>query len=260
MKKLMIAAAAAAMVGGTFAANCEIPETPDAPAVGTAWVYTWKFTGKTTVGYLTKGSVIPGDKGSNCNIPGTDTKVAGCVVRIPGTLKIQGYTYTCDPECAYDYNQFKTIDGASPKEGYFNWKMTKPFADKQVVGTLAMNVGNVIGKKATQFETQGEATFETSDPAEKFTLNFAGLGTYNLKYRRVTSVSGYFAGTYETPQYIKNHVCKKAIVWNCAAAAADAEGSAFIDDDVSVAYGKWSAKYNSKASKNYYVKGTLLKL
>lgn len=236
----MIAAAAVAMVGGAFAANCSYNP---GPADGAAWVYNWKFTGKTTIGAMTKGT---NGTGGNCSYtPGVD----GEVVRVPGSLAIQGYTYKCDPECLQEYSQFKEIDGATAPDQFY---MTKPFK-AGLTTALAINVGNVIGVKANQFEAEGVATFTTDEPAEVYTLTFAGLGKYDLKNVRVSSVSGNFAGTVETPYYVKNMVCKKAIVWNC-------DASDYIDDDVSVAYGTWSVKYNASASKKYYKNGTVVKL
>lgn len=240
MKKIMMAAAVAAIVGGAFAANCSY--TPG-PTAGTAWVYNWKFTGKTTVGAYTKGTK---GTGSNC---GYIAGAAGEVVRVPGSLAIQGYTYACDPECLQDYSQFKDITGAVAPDAFY---MTKPFKDT-LAASIAINVGNVIGTKATQFEAAGLATFTSVEPQEVYTLNFAGLGKYDLKNVRVSSVSGNFAGTVETPYYIKNTICVKAIVWNC-------DASDYIDDDTSVAYGTWSVKYNAAASKKYYNYGTTVKL
>ena len=247
MKKLMIAAAAVAMVGGAFAANCSYD--PVAPVIkGTAWVYNWKFTGKTTVGVATRDQVIKGSQ-NNCSFTPGST-IGGEVVRTPGALAIQGYTYTCEPECLADYSQFKDITGDTAPDTFY---ITKPFKSAMTSSALAINVGNVIGKAANQFEAEGEATFETVEPAETYKLTFAGLGKYDLKNVRVSSVSGNFAGTVETPYLIKNGVCTKAIVWNC-------DASDYIDDDMSVAYGTWSVKYNATASKNYYNKGAIVKV
>ena len=254
MKKLIVAAAACAMVGAAFA-NCDY--TPK--ATGTAWVYNWKFTGKTTVGALT-GAVDP--QINACDWAGG---VAACVIRVPGSLAIKGYSYNCDPECVIDNkNEFINLaNWTIPGEFY----MTKPYKDL-LSAEPTIDVANVIGRAGGKFELAGNWKFTSKGlPNEEFDLDYAGMGTYNASKQRVTSVSGSFCGKAKTPYYIPtasvikaaakegivDSLCLPAIVWDCAVAR-------FIDDDTSVAYGTWSVKYNADASAKYYERGTRVKL
>jgi len=93
MKKLMTLAALAA-VTGAFAA-CEY--TPEVKT--TAWVYQWKFSGKTTYGV--KPATVKATKGVCGYTTGGDA--AACTVRAPASLKIEGYTLYCEPGCGSDY-------------------------------------------------------------------------------------------------------------------------------------------------------------
>ena len=231
MKKLMIAAFAAAAVGGAFAANCT-PEPGQVPTLD-PWAYSWTFSGKTTTGVLVKG-VASRDVGV-CNpgtIPGTDDEY----IRVPTTLKIQGYTYQCNPECG--------SFGEWDKEAFV---ITKPAKDVFFGAGLAGDLGmaHVIGKKATQVEIADEFDAVTVDSGEMYSLLFAGFGTYNLKNARVSSASGNFAGLKITPHALSVRGCPEAIYWDCT-------GLAYLADDArSIAYGKWSVKFASSAAKAY---------
>ena len=239
MKKLMIAAFAAAAVGGVFAANC----TPGPGPVITPdpWAYSWTFSGKTTTGVLVKG-VAARDVGV-CNpgqIPGTDDEY----IRVPTTLKIQGYTYACEPECG--------AFGEWDKEAFV---ITKPAKDVfEGAGEQGeLGIAHVIGKKATQVEIWDVFDAATVDSGEEYALEFAGFGTYNLKNARVSSASGNFAGQKITPHALNVVRCPEAIYWDCL-------GIAYEDDDLwSIAYGKWSVKFASSAAKAYE-KGKVAKL
>ena len=136
--------------------------------------------------------------------------------------------------------------------------MTKPFKDLFSVADIQIDVAHIIGKTGTQFETKGVATFNTIDPSEKYTLTFAGLGSFNKTYRVPTTVSGYFAGTLESPYYVAKGVCIPADWWLCEKLPSLVFACA--PTDPSVAYGAWSVKYNATATKKYRTYGTLVKL
>lgn len=231
MKKL-IALAAVAVVGSTFAASCGY--TPITPVKDTAWVYTWKFSGKTTEGATLKSTTIPSGA---CGYGGGT--IAGGYVRVPASLKIQGYTYYCSPTCGSD--DFETIG-----EEFFY--MTKP-EKSYLEGGVTLEVSNIIGKKAKQFEMAGTADFvEFLDNAgadkTAYDLTFAGLGKYDSKNSRVSSVSGNFAGTAYPIWYVSKTVCAEAGYYDCATGTLKYEAP-------SVAFGKVSVKYNKSASKKY---------
>lgn len=251
MKKLMLVAAAAIVAGSSFAA-CEITPTPEKPTVTNAAVYAWKFTGKTVIGKMVNfKSVNPGLQGSNCQLGTPDSvKTDTCAIRVPGSLAIQGYVYYCDNCC----DVFTSGTAGATINPLASFYMTKPFKDVFTQADITIDLGHIIGTKATQYETKGIATFNAKDPSVKYTLTFAGLGSYDQKLAVVKSVSGNFAGTAASPYYVGKGVCVPADYWTCAIQLACAP------TDDSVAYGTWSVKYNSSASKKYRNNGTLIKL
>ena len=240
MKKLMIVAALA-MVGGAYAANNCAPTVGPA-AVLDPWAYSWSFSGKTTTGVLVKGT--PATEAGNCTVTtigGTDNEY----IRVPSTLKIQGYTYQCNPCCG--------TFGEWDKEAFV---ITKPAKD--IFGGIGdagnLGIAHVIGKKANQVEVWDTFNATTLDSGENYVVEFAGLGTYNLKNTRVTSVSGNFAGQKITPHALSVAGCPEAIYWTC-------DASAYASDDSwSVAYGKWAVKFSSAAAKKYKKNGSVAKL
>ena len=241
MNKIMMAAAVAVVAMGAFATPCEIGPAPTIDP--NASVYAWKFTGKTTVGYPVK-NVIKGS-GSVC-VLGEDT-VTTCAIRIPGSLAIQGYTYICDNCC----DGFKDTNGHTGPDAFY---MTKPFKSA-VAADIVIDVAHVIGKKATQYEVEGQAKFTVAEPSETYTVAFAGLGSYSQKWPSLSSVSGNFAGKLESPYYVKSGVCAPADYWNCKTLDFAGDASA-----ASVAYGTWSVKLNTSAAKKYRQYGTQVKL
>ena len=231
--------AAGALVGAAFAADCELGGKP---AVTNAAVYAWKFTGKTTIGQLVSSKEVL-QAGSNCQLGSTTNKI--CAIRVPGSLAIQGYVYYCDNCC----DAFASGSAGATIPTTQTVYMTKPFKDVFTTADIQIDVAHIIGKTGTQFETEGVATFNTTDPSEKFTLTFAGLGTFNKTVRVPTSVSGYFAGKLESPYYVAKGVCVPADYWLCDKLPSLVFACA--PTDPSVAYGSWSVKYNAAASKRY---------
>lgn len=238
MKKLMIVAAATALVGVASAFDCQLV-TPNTPSVQTAAVHAWKFKGKTTEG-VKVGKTIAGSSGSDCVI-GTPSTTDTCYIRVPASLAIQGYTYICDNCC----DAFKAgTAGYTAAEFY----ATKPHKSG-LTSTITFDVAHIIGKTAKQYEAEGDATFVTTAQgiSEQYALRFAGLGSYDLKKGTPTSISGNFAGKVTSPYYVdsRTHVCAPADYWTCAPIFAGDPTAA------SVAYGTWSVKYNSSASKKF---------
>ena len=241
MKKLTFAAAVAALSYASFGACADLP--PDVVKAPDAAVYAWQFKGKTGTGVVIKGTADKTES-STCS----DTTIAGKpaeVIRVPGSLNINAYTYICDDECTtFEQNL------ANPTKQQFY--ATKPFksADYKNVTWNAVTLAHIIGKSATQYELAGVATFAFSgkDPQETFALTYAGFGSYDKKQGRISSVSGNFAGTQTPPRYPGKvagitESCPPADYWTCAIDYAGAPS------DPSVAYGCWSVKYNSAASK-----------
>ena len=240
MKKLMLVAAVAT-IAGVAVADCELT-----PSVTTnAAVYAWKFTGKTTVGALATYT-IAGGTASNCQLDNGPTKDA-CAIRVPGSLAIQGYTYYCENCC----DSFASGTAGATIHAFY---MTKPFKDIFTTEDVTIDFAHIIGKTATQYETKGVATFNSTDPSVKYTLTFAGLGSFNKKLRVPSSISGNFAGTAESPYFIGWVGTGKDKTWECIPAdwwLCDTLKFAGAPSEASVAYGSWSVKYNASASTRY---------
>ena len=248
MKKLMIVAAVAAMVGAAKAdSTCVDPgNTPSGCTVQTL-VYQWQFKGKTGTGALVQATRQTRTTGSSCVDP-TVTPGTAEVIRVPGTLALVGYSYLCDAECF-------TIQTGLMNPTKAQFYATKPL--KSLVAPYrgqnfitAIDIANVIGKSATQYELAGNAvfTFPSSDIGQIYDLRFAGFGSYDKRNQRVSSVSGSFAGTQTVPRYpgtVNGVRCPAAGFWDCCSLiyVVGSEGSP------SVAYGTWSMKYNAAASR-----------
>lgn len=229
MKKL-IATAMIALTGMVaFGACSYTPEVKE-----TAWVYKWKFTGKTTFGKK-PGQVATG----LCGYKGSTS----CAVRSPASLKIEGYTWFCAPGCGSESFE----DFAEVNEIF--WQK-KPFK-ASLAGGVATDVSHIIGKKATKFEAGGKAKFTDEVEGSTYTLTYAGLGAYSKKNSRVKNVKGKFAGFLSQPWYISKSVCVTAGYWQCGDCAS------LICTGPSVAFGKWSATFKKNASKKFLNRGKL---
>lgn len=247
MKKLMIAAAAAALVGGAYAVPCQF-ETPD-PVVSTnAAVYAWKFTGKTTIGSPVT-TTVRGTPAGDCGWGGTDTTTDTCAIRVPGALAIQGYIYYCDNCCEI----FKTGTSEATLAQFY---MLKPYQAKIEAPTIefTQDATHIIGRAANQYEAVGKATFnaQKQGAGALVEVNFAGLGSYNNRAAVVSTLSGNFAGTLKAPYYISRTICVPADWWTCALTYAGQP------DQPTVAYGSWTVKYNATASRRYRANGTTI--
>ena len=214
MKKLMIAAVAAIVAGGAFAA-CSYIEKKVVTTNDPAWAYKWTFTGKTT-----KAIDVKCDK--------TDY-----VTRTSTSLKIQGWSFYCDPVCG----DFEAMEA---DEVFWSTKPAKITLD----GGVTFEVANVIGKAGKNYEAFGVADF-ASDGAWLYTLYLAGFGTYDAKNDRVSSISGNFAGIAAAPRSADQKCTLGDVskVWECC-------GCPTLEAD-SIAYGKWSIKYNKSMAKKY---------
>lgn len=229
MKKIMIAAAVAAVGFGAFAGDCS-PTPKDS-----AWVYAWKFTGKTASGNKAAAKANT----SSC----APTDGGKCTYRVKSSLKIQGYTTVCGPTpCADADLGFET---AFAESGEVFW-MTKPYK-AEFVGGVTTEVAHIIGKNKKQVEIGGVANLTENVENSKYTLTYAGFGKYDLKHKRVKSAKGNFAGFLSQPwaYNLKKDLCIQAGYWNCTTL------TKLECDGQSIAYGKWSVKYKKSASKKF---------
>ena len=191
MKKIVTTVFVALATITSFAA-CEYV------AKDTAWVYKWKFSGKTT--YAVKAKT-PKSTGS-CGFNGET-----CSVRCPASLKIEGYTWVCSPGCGSEgFEMFSEVN-----EVFWCKKPVKA----SFAGGIATEICNIIGKKADKCEIAGTATFnefcQGNVPGGIYEFTYAGIGKYDKRNSRVKSASGNFAGVLKNPVVIKksrgvNHV------------------------------------------------------
>ncbi|MBR2921281.1 MAG: hypothetical protein IKL02_10645 [Kiritimatiellae bacterium] len=223
MKKLMIAAAAAAMIGGAFAACQE-----DA-----ACVYAYKLTlsGKTTVAFTVKG------KASTCT--------EDVCYRKAGSFKIDGYIFgrtdatEADPDECIDASC-----GCYDTETTFESIFWNTKSKKEVVADFSWTQLNLIGKDKKQLE----AVAKFND------LTLAGFGTYDIKKLAIKSISGNFAGQLDAPlcetcNYNADECedeCEEtaAIIWDLCTLEQDED---YVE--TTAAFGKWTLKPNTAAVK-----------
>ncbi len=222
MKKLMIAAAAAAMIGGAFAACQE-----DTACV---WAYKLTLSGKTTVAFTVKG------KASTCT--------EDVCYRKAGSFKIDGYIFGQSTDLTDEANCIEgcgcaDLSAADAIDDSIFWN-TK--SKKEVQADFAFTQLNLIGKDGKQLEAV--ATFND--------LTLAGFGTYDVKKLAIKSISGNFAGTLDAP------VCETCTydADNCEDDCEEIDTIVFklctLEEDsadTTAAFGKWTLKPNSAAVK-----------
>lgn len=237
MKKLMIACAVAALTAGAFAAGCGDDEEPT-PADPVNQVYKVTFSGKTTKG-------VPGKDVVTSVMCGDDITADGCVVRVPATFKVQGWYVLCNITCGTILDVFN-----APQKQAF-WQ-TKPYKGDIADSATVFSLINVIGKKGKEAEAAGTFT-GTVTYAENATwslgdgLAFAGLGKTKVKsgtWAYFPSFSGNFVGTPVASWYIKGKTCEQTHVWEPCTMTVDCEN---IPN--TVAFGKWTMKYDASATK-----------
>ena len=211
---------------------------PD-PARETAWVYQWKFTGKTTAGAEVGETVTRG----NC---GPSRVTARCAIRVPASLRIQGYTYFCNPGCSTDF--FPRF--AKANEVF--WQ-TRPWR-ASMAGGVTTTLAHMIGRAHAKCEVAGTARFREDTEGATYVIAYAGFGKMAVTDARkhISSVSGNFAGFVDQAWMVNGRACKLAGYWNCVDLSLDCIGP-------TVVYGKWSATYKAAASQNY-IKGKTVQL
>lgn len=234
MKKIIISIMLALMglsSYGLTATSCS--ECEATPAKETSWVYNWKFTGKTTY-----GTKAPSSKNKSSPCCSIETQTCS-TVRAPASLKIEGYTYYCSPGCGTD-------SFAIPLEANEIFWSEKPGRFSIGKG-VKIDICNIIGKKADKCEVGGTTEFVANDAT--YIITFSGIGTYSKKDGLIKSASGNFSG------YAIPCVCAYAAYWDCETLLLNC-----VDFKYTVVYGKWSVKYDKKATKKYLKNGTTAKI
>ena len=241
MKKLMIAAAVAAIAGGAFASACE-PECPIVKEV--ARVYQVQFNIYTTSGHVLAQSGI----GATQCAPGEDACI---VMRGKDKTVFRGYVYVCENLCELtDYaSAFADVRRrALLEDSAFEWDFC-----------------NVIGKNSTDAEcawTFAGTVVYDEERAQEYDLRGAGYGKYvHSTEGFFDNLGGYFAGTASASYDLKTKltvanaecICQPSQVLKCSAV----DGVSFEDSDT-VAFGAWKMKFNANVTEQYMKKGELV--
>ncbi len=251
MKKLMFVAAVAA---STVAfANCEPPTPGPTPTTEEAYVYSIKFSVKTTKGVAT-GTKDSQGQGSQC-VPGQIIPGTCLVYRTKDTTAFQGWIYDCEPTC-----------GSIATGSIILWD-TKRKVELEEAAYIEGGFIHVMGKNDTEaewlFGIQGtsvytEASEEVAERAQKWTLRAAGLGKFDTRNYRYASFSGNFVGEATAPYDLKTATskyacaCDPSVVYDCTNLV-----EPVTDNTDTVAYGTWSASFNASASKKLNNQGFL---
>ena len=232
MKKLMIAAAAAAMVSGAYATACV-----DDTSYDVARVYQVQFNV-----YTTKGVAQGGIGATQC--------VDGDCLVMRGRDKtvFRGYVYICEDLC--ELKEYKAV--------FADVKRVALFGEKGEV-TWSWNFANVIGANSTDAECAwdfaGTVTYDATRMQE-YALKGAGYGEFAHSTEGFfKSFAGYFAGTASASYDLSSKaagdipsacICEPSQVLTCDNVA----GMKFTDSDT-VAFGTWKMKFNANLSKAY---------
>lgn len=238
----MIAAAAAAFVGGVYAA-CDI----ETPVRECAEVYDVVLNLKTTECKCSNQKIVT--RGTECGI-GTKTTAYNCVAwRQVVTKKVQGLIWACSCDCT------EGVDGsildaavlAPAKYDFATGDGNQIFwiAKDKVILDSVLNISWLarIGKTNQHVEAAGK--FGDG-------IQVAGYGAYDTKNMRVKNISGYAAGVWGGDIDCSDDTGTEI----CPAFKLCTPGEAVDDFSKTFAGGTWSVKYNASKSKAYFSKGT----
>ena len=238
MKKLMIAAAVAAIAGGAFANACE-PECPIIKDI--ARVYQVQFNIYTTSGHVLAKDGI----GATQCEPG---ETACIVMRGKDKTTFRGYVYVCENLCE--------LSGYAA--AFADVRRCRLVQDSE----FAWDFCNVIGKNSTDAEcawTFGGTVVYDEEREQEYALRGAGYGKYvHSTEGFFDNLSGYFAGTASASYDLSTKltaansecICKPSQVLFCNAV----DGVSFEDSDT-VAFGAWKMKFNANVTKSYMTYG-----
>ena len=238
MKKLMIAAATAAMIGGAFAGGLCSDEVSSGCAV-----YNVKFKLKTL------DAKLANVKGGDC---GEDDK---CVYLENATRTIDGIIWDCDATCATLNDDMMNVALWEVKSkmgvGDLLWFDTtnKVFA----ANDLPFDLINRYSKKANKVQARWELkdldlTNKAGVGAGSVTINAAGFGSFDAKKEIVKSLSGNAVGYFTQALTTKYAECGEPMVADLCTEFTDwcTDGE---PAEKLAASGTWSVKYNASLSK-----------
>lgn len=237
MKKLMIAAAAAAMTAGAFAGICD-----EDKVLAGCLAYDLKVVLKTPV-----------PKTIKCSEKDMCSSDKFCVTYATlGKKTLNGFLWACE----YDCTDYGTLDGFS----FALWEKATKTPYVTVTSGKDQNFGSIafkrFGKKATDvevyFDIQDDYACNENNAA--LDLRLAGVGKWDKKKEYMKSASGYAVGVRsfcdaETDNYkyecgmdgaLFVDLCDEFTTW-CT------DGTQYTD---TIAYGTWTLKVNTKAMKS----------
>lgn len=247
MKKVMIAAAAAAMIAGVQAAT---PCTRG--GASTPWaadVYQIKMSLKTTTGVGT--TLTP--SGTLCNRGSASTNV----YRKATSLTLDGWIYQCTNICTTVYKGSSLLAWETSQKVQF----TTPTITWQDDFPHVMGQKNADAEAYFKFNgviTPGSYTYNSLAFFNISELWCAGQGKFDCKAGRYTQFSGNCAGKATAPYDVSRtaKACDPSKILICTQLATDCN----IDPttpSVTAVFGTWSIRYNASASAKYFNDGTL---
>lgn len=260
MKKLMIAAAAAAMGLAANAAD--------------GYVYKFSMDVETTIPDYCEEAVT-----GACG-----DYEAGILVRVKDTYAVRGFLYGCASNCWHlakpgvvegfmNAAPFGYSLGGSTANGIILWDALHrapivPVAftkwNEGAAGVFAKPFMNVVGKEFDRSEMvmdfAADVKFYDETKAvtnvNTFALKLAGFGTYDKEHGVWTRTAGLAAGTMSAPwvivkddargRYVMSAV--QAFGYNCLGAAC---GTGTTETTATAAYGTWSLTYDRPLSVQY---------
>lgn len=218
MKKLMMLAAAMTIVGSAYG-QCGEP-----PVGSCALVYDVQVTLKTTVPIYMSGSTTV------CG----EAQAAACW-RKPGSASWKGFISACACDCL-------SFLGGS----IYLWDVKNQQTLADGTGTLTWEVFNLIGPKKLDVE----GFWSLNDQVTGAEVYGAGFGKWDAKNARLTSISGNVVAKL-TPPACATGDCAASVAFPCSILITQGTES------FTIAYGTWSMRYNSAASKKYAASTTL---
>ena len=213
MKKLMIAAAAVALAGITFA-DCDTP-------VECAWAYRLKLAGKTVTG-KTSSKVFDTalcDYTSDCWAKPASYRVAGYIW---GATTKDG-----DDDCAEcACNDFSTLDNK------VFWDANKAEVKFDAV---AFDIFDILRNSGAKNKAQILITMDG--------LNLAGFGVYKPAKQVLKSANGFFAGKIAAPACTAYNSTTCEYSTTAAKVFTLCAIDTAVEAEAAIAYGRWTLTY-----------------
>ena len=249
MKKIMMIAAVAAMIGGVQAATTPCQRTTGGSAAWAADVYQIRMSLKTTTGVGT--TLTP--SGTLCNRGGGSTNI----YRKATSLTLDGWIYQCTNVCT-------TIHSGS---SLLIWETTQKAAFTSPAITWQGDFPHVMGQRNADAEAYfkfngvlapGAFVYNASAFFNISELWCAGQGKYDCKAARYTQFSGNCAGKGTAPYDVSRtaKACDPSKILLCTQLASSCTVDPTTASDTAI-FGTWSIRYNATASAKYFKDGTL---